>query len=145
MNDIRLDACEVTLDEVSQRLIKFEQPKKDAEARADFTGYVTKRVGGYEILEGSGPDGGWFLAHSRRSGGTSRKFKTLREAVEHAEREQPGRFDAMTRADPPVSEKQRRAMHAAASGNSNIGIPKKVGKEFAEADPGGKLPENKRT
>jgi len=41
---------------------------------------------------------------------------------------------------PPVSEAQRRAMHAAAAGKSTIGIPKKVGKEFAEADPGGKLP-----
>lgn len=41
---------------------------------------------------------------------------------------------------PPVSEKQRRAMFAAASGNSTIGIPKKVGQEFAAADPGGKLP-----
>lgn len=41
---------------------------------------------------------------------------------------------------PPVSEAQRKAMEAAASGNSNIGIPKKVGKEYAAADPGGKLP-----
>lgn len=43
--------------------------------------------------------------------------------------------------DPPVSEAQRRAMEAAAHGNSNIGIPEKVGAEFAKADPGGKLPE----
>lgn len=41
---------------------------------------------------------------------------------------------------PPVSEKQRKAMYAAAEGKSNIGIPKKVGKEFTKADPGGKLP-----
>ncbi len=34
-------------------------------------------------------------------------------------------------------------MFAAASGKSNIGIPKKVGEEFADADPGGKLPETK--
>lgn len=53
------------------------------------------------------------------------------------------RDDAETRADPPVSEKQRRAMYAAASGKSTLGIPKKVGKEFTEADPGGKLPEHK--
>jgi uncharacterized protein len=32
--------------------------------------------------------------------------------------------------DPPVSEAQRRAMFAAASGHSKLGIPKKVGKEF---------------
>lgn len=44
---------------------------------------------------------------------------------------------------PPVSEKQRRAMHAAAKGKSTIGIPKKVGKEFSDADKGGRLPETK--
>ena len=42
--------------------------------------------------------------------------------------------------DPPVSEAQRRAMFAAAAGHSNLGIPAKVGREFGEADPGGKLP-----
>jgi hypothetical protein len=42
---------------------------------------------------------------------------------------------------PPVSEAQRKAMFAAAEGKSNIGIPKAVGKEFADADKGGKLPE----
>lgn len=45
---------------------------------------------------------------------------------------------------PPVSEAQRRAMGAAASGNSTLGIPKKVGKEFINADKGGKLPEAKK-
>ncbi len=44
----------------------------------------------------------------------------------------------------PVSQAQRAAMHAAAEGHSTLGIPKKVGKEFAEADPGGKLPMRKR-
>jgi hypothetical protein len=34
-------------------------------------------------------------------------------------------------------------MHAAASGKSTIGISKKVGKEFAAADKGGKLPKRK--
>lgn len=43
---------------------------------------------------------------------------------------------------PPVSEAQRRAMYAAAAGKSTLGIPKKVGKEFTEADPGGKLPKS---
>lgn len=42
---------------------------------------------------------------------------------------------------PPRSEAQRRAMYAAASGKSTLGIPKSVGKEFTKADPGGKLPE----
>jgi hypothetical protein len=43
---------------------------------------------------------------------------------------------------PPVSEAQRRAMHAAAAGESNIGIPTSVGKEFSDEDQGGKLPEH---
>jgi hypothetical protein len=45
---------------------------------------------------------------------------------------------------PPVSEAQRRAMRAAASGHSTLGIPKSVGQEFSEADEGGKLPKRKR-
>jgi hypothetical protein len=45
---------------------------------------------------------------------------------------------------PPVSQKQRAAMHAAAEGKSTLGIPKKVGAEFVAADPGGKLPEYKK-
>lgn len=35
---------------------------------------------------------------------------------------------------PAVSEKQRRAMYAAAEGKSNLGIPQEVGKEFIAAD-----------
>ena len=41
---------------------------------------------------------------------------------------------------PMQSQAQRAAMHAAAQGHSTLGIPKKVGKEFVKADPGGKLP-----
>jgi hypothetical protein len=41
---------------------------------------------------------------------------------------------------PPKSEQQRKAMAAAMSGKSTLGIPKKVGKEFIAADKGGKLP-----
>lgn len=41
---------------------------------------------------------------------------------------------------PMQSEQQRKAMHAAASGKSTLGIPKKVGREFVDADEGGKLP-----
>ena len=33
-------------------------------------------------------------------------------------------------------------MFAAKAGHSNLGIPQKVGAEFAQADPGGKLPES---
>ena len=44
---------------------------------------------------------------------------------------------------PPVSEAQRRAMFAAASGHSTLGIPRKVGEEFVgkaddDAEDGGK-------
>ncbi len=46
--------------------------------------------------------------------------------------------------DPPVSESQLKAMGAAMSGHSNLGIPKSVGKEFIDADPGGKLPSSKK-
>lgn len=40
---------------------------------------------------------------------------------------------------PSVSEAQRRAMFAAASGHSTLGIPRKVGQEFVAADRGGHL------
>lgn len=44
---------------------------------------------------------------------------------------------------PAVSEAQRRLMFAAASRKGGAGgVPQSVGKEFAEADPGGKLPEH---
>lgn len=35
---------------------------------------------------------------------------------------------------PSTSERQRRAMEAAAQGKSNLGIPKKVGAEYRAAD-----------
>ena len=48
---------------------------------------------------------------------------------------------------PMKSKAQNRAMHAAASGKSNIGIPKKVAKEFVKAQHGKPmkgLPEKKK-
>jgi hypothetical protein len=36
---------------------------------------------------------------------------------------------------PIVSEQQRKAMYAAASGKSTLGIPKSVGKDFVSAGP----------
>ena len=44
---------------------------------------------------------------------------------------------------PPVSQAQRKAMAAAASGKSTLGIPKQVGREYIAADAGGKLPKRK--
>lgn len=43
----------------------------------------------------------------------------------------------------PKSQAQRGAMQAAAVGKSTLGIPPKVGKEFAAGDPGGALPAKK--
>lgn len=40
---------------------------------------------------------------------------------------------------PSVSQAQNRAMHAAAEGNSTLGIPKSVGQEFVSADQGSKV------
>ena len=37
---------------------------------------------------------------------------------------------------PVVSQQQRRAMYAAASGHSTLGIPAKVGREFVESSHG---------
>lgn len=48
---------------------------------------------------------------------------------------------------PSVSRAQQKAMHAAAEGRSTLGIPKKVGKDFAKADHDRgkkKLPAHKR-
>jgi len=46
---------------------------------------------------------------------------------------------------PAVSEAQRRLMFAAASKKGGAGgVPQSVGKEFAAADKGGKLPEKKK-
>lgn len=47
---------------------------------------------------------------------------------------------------PPVSQAQRRLMFAAASKKGGVGgVPQSVGKEFANADPGGKLPAKKKS
>lgn len=49
---------------------------------------------------------------------------------------------------PMKSKAQNRAMHAAAEGRSNAGIPKRVGKEFVKAQQGKStkgLPEKKRS
>ena len=46
---------------------------------------------------------------------------------------------------PPVSEAQRRLMYAAASKKGGAGgVPQSVGKDFAQADAPGKLPEHKK-
>ena len=44
----------------------------------------------------------------------------------------------------PTSQAQRDAMFAAAAGHSTLGIPQKVGAEYAAADTGGHLPKRHR-
>lgn len=76
--------------------------------------------------------------------GEEKEFEDLRDRIGRIGFKSAGAVRAKDNmaTDPPVSEAQRRAMFAAKAGNSNIGIPQHVGKEFAEADPGGKLPEH---
>lgn len=57
-----------------------------------------------------------------------------REYEQHATELTGGANDVVIATDPAVSEKQRRAMYAAASGKSTLGIPKWVGKEFVGED-----------
>lgn len=53
--------------------------------------------------------------------------------------------EAMGHMNPYVSDAQKRAMYAAASGHSTLGIPAKVGKEFVAAGPASShLPKRKR-
>jgi hypothetical protein len=77
----------------------------------------------------------------RRGGRSSDKAggRDMRDPMVEAAQE-----EADMATDPPVSQAQRRAMGAAMSGKSNLGIPKSVGKEFIETDPGGSLPARKK-
>ena len=76
----------------------------------------------------------------------SKDIRKTYEARKEPVKYTPGlRFGGTMATDPPVSEAQRKAMWAAKSGNSTLGIPQKVGAEFAKADPGGKLPSDGRT
>lgn len=86
----------------------------------------------------------WHNREARRysSGSNSKKAQEHQEAATQY-RAAAKRFSKDMATDPPVSQAQRAAMQAAAHGNSTLGIPAKVGKEFSNADPGGKLPAKK--
>lgn len=58
-----------------------------------------------------------------------KKYKTPQEAIQAL-----GLDASLLAADPAVSEPQRKAMWSAAKGESTIGIPEKVGKEFVGKD-----------
>lgn len=47
----------------------------------DASGYVVNRIGQYQIIEGSGPDGGFWFAKGR---GENKSFKSRALAEEHA-------------------------------------------------------------
>jgi 8-oxo-dGTP pyrophosphatase MutT (NUDIX family) len=84
-----------------------------------------------------------FVTHAAAPG---RKFSADDEAPDSKEFTDTGwfRFDDLPQplhpgfrelaTMPSTSEKQHRAMEAAAHGKSTLGIPKKVGKEFVDAD-----------
>ena len=63
-----------------------------------------------------------------------KKYKTPQEAARALGIDPKLVEDAALATDPPVSEKQRRAIFAAASGKSTLGIPEKVGKEYVGKD-----------
>ena len=88
---------------------------------------------------------GWPKKEQSLKSEAKKDKKDDEEGLGHARDGEP--MDATNKAEtlskPPVSEAQRRAMFAAASGKSTLGIPKSVGKEFADADEGGKLPDKK--
>lgn len=95
----------------------------------------------YQIHERAMGSGKFHLKHI--DSGHISSHPTLGAAKAAAEVHSKGLGKAEPLSKPPVSQAQRAAMGAAASGHSNIGIPKSVGKEFIEADPGGKLPAKK--
>ena len=76
-------------DEIDQinREIKMNAGKtKDKKFSMKDHGYVVNRIGSYEIIEGAGVDGGWWYAKERKGRPPleTKKFKTRREAEEHA-------------------------------------------------------------
>lgn len=103
------------------KLGKDAPTKEDLKAFHDFEH-------GTKIKPGHGPD-----LTSRDP--EERRRKMLAYAREGWKR-YPGSRDAKLATDPSVSAAQHRAMGAAAGGHSNLGIPKKVGKEFMKADKG---------
>lgn len=115
--------------EDAKRRIKIRYPQAEIEAVSADS----------QMSESSYPKRGSTISgEDHRLDACAAAVDNLRRRADALERQ-----DATTRTDPPVSEAQRRAMRAAAGGNSTLGIPKSVGKEFSEVDPGGKLPETK--
>lgn len=88
------------------------------------------------------------IAEERAARKTEKPMKLhelMKAQIYTAQRAQGGAVSKMEPLEkPPTSEAQRRAMRAAASGHSTLGIPQSVGKDFADADKGGKLPETKK-
>ena len=87
------------------------------------------------------------MTHAFKPGVTDKHHPELCEHCDlprsHKYHSAPVKKAAIPLSKPPVSQAQRAAMGAAAGGNSTLGIPKSVGKEFIDADKGGKLPVHK--
>jgi hypothetical protein len=86
---------------LSNKFLSFVMEKLDRPAQQEFAELIAN--GGYQI------EGDEALATAPNAGTPIGRLAT----------------------DPPVSEAQRRAMFAAREGRSTLGIPKKVGQEFA--------------
>src|SRR6516164_1207428 len=84
-------------------------------------GNITSKYGKTLIIDGVGIDQCFYFVKSDKQ---TTRYMDRKMAV-----------DAAMATDPPVSEAQRKAMGAAMSGHSTLGIPKSVGKEFIDADP----------
>lgn len=84
----------------------------------DRSGRILGYVGNTIIIRGELKDSGYWF--TRNPGERARRYSSQQMAMDAAR----------LATDPPVSEKQRKAMYAAASGHSTLGIPKSVGEEF---------------
>lgn len=67
---------------VHRMVKKVKDSKVLAKVGMKDAGYIVARIGKYEIIEGSGPDGGWWFASAP---GDKKKFKTEKKAREHAQ------------------------------------------------------------
>lgn len=65
---------------LAARIDSYNDRRRADAMRADHW-YTVDRIGPYKILEGAGTDGGTWKAEGR---GESKKFKSRREAEEHA-------------------------------------------------------------
>lgn len=133
---ITTDALTDAGDQGKQITTKFKNPAGD-NGKQDTTGFDNPAGDNGEQItsDSNGPEG-----HLVTGKPVFNEFgdngKQIQQAI---------KTEKETLSKPPVSQAQRGAMRAAAAGESTIGISRKVGKDFSNADPGGKLPEHKKS